>query len=244
MSEFNLTWRRYNLQGNPYFITPLSIGDGFLDFSSFVGRDEEKKQIKKVIEQGSVRSIITGDAGVGKTSLLNFVRDKASKDQYFTTQKEIELNNTIKKLEPLNGNKAKIIATWGKYYAKSVAISMAFSFFWDSVEYGLTGNKKKDDGLNHYLFKAFLDNSPLPFYGFNPSNFMQAPIIPNIEPMVYGNFSSRNLTRGAVDYGLNVVPGLGLVNRVVNRRISNAITDVITPKKKKSKAKQYKVKIP
>ncbi|MEK7112963.1 MAG: ATP-binding protein [Patescibacteria group bacterium] len=68
---------------------------GILDFSSFVGRTEEKKQIKKVIEQGSVRSMIVGSAGVGKTSLLNYVREMASKDQYFTTAKEIELNKPI-----------------------------------------------------------------------------------------------------------------------------------------------------
>jgi len=95
MSEFNLTWRRYNLRDNPYFITPLSVDGGTLDFSSFVGREEEKKQIKKIIEQGSVRSIIVGSAGVGKTSLLNYVRDKASKEQYFTTIKEIEINKPI-----------------------------------------------------------------------------------------------------------------------------------------------------
>lgn len=95
MSEFNLTWRRYNLDGNPYFITPLSTDGGAVDFSSFVGREEEKKQIKRIIEQGSVRSILTGSPGVGKTSLLNFVRDKASQDQYFTTIKEIELNKPI-----------------------------------------------------------------------------------------------------------------------------------------------------
>ena len=95
MSEFNLTWRRYNLGGNPYFITPLTIDGGVLDFSSFVGREQEKKQIKKIIEQGSVRSMIVGSAGVGKTSLLNYVRDKASKDQYFTTLKEIEINKPI-----------------------------------------------------------------------------------------------------------------------------------------------------
>jgi len=95
MSEFNLTWRRYNLSGNPYFITPLSTDGGVLDFSSFVGREEEKKQIKKVIEQGSVRSVIVGSAGVGKTSLLNYVRELASNEQYFTTTKEIELNKPI-----------------------------------------------------------------------------------------------------------------------------------------------------
>ncbi len=95
MSEFNLTWRRYNLESNPYFINPLSTDGGNLNFSSFVGREEEKKQIKKMIEQGEVRSMIVGNAGVGKTSLINYVRDQASQDQYFTTIKEIEINKPI-----------------------------------------------------------------------------------------------------------------------------------------------------
>jgi replication-associated recombination protein RarA len=71
MSEFNLTWRRYNLEGSPYFMTPLSTDGGIVDFSSFVGREEEIKQIKKIIEQGSVRSMIIGSAGVGKTTAEN-----------------------------------------------------------------------------------------------------------------------------------------------------------------------------
>lgn len=95
MSEFNLTWRRYNLRDNPYFVNPLSIDGGNLDFSSFVGREEEKKQIKKIIEQGSIRSILVGNPGVGKTSLLNYVRGQASNSDYFTTIKEIELNKPI-----------------------------------------------------------------------------------------------------------------------------------------------------
>lgn len=95
MSEFNLTWRRYNLRDNPYFINPLSIDGGNVNFSSFVGRDEEKTQIKKIIEQGSIRSLIVGSPGVGKTSLLNYVRSQASENEYFTTLKEIELNRPI-----------------------------------------------------------------------------------------------------------------------------------------------------
>jgi GTPase SAR1 family protein len=95
MSEFNKTWRRYNLKCTPYFITPLTIDGGLIDLSNFVGRDIEKEKLKGIIGQGAVRCLVVGDPGVGKTSLVNFVREKASRDQYFTPQKEIEINKPI-----------------------------------------------------------------------------------------------------------------------------------------------------
>lgn len=95
MSEFNLIWRRYNLKGNPYFLFPLSVYGNIIGFSSFTGREKEVEQLKKVINQGSVRYLVVGNPGVGKTSLVNFVRNKASEEQYFTLSNEIELNKSI-----------------------------------------------------------------------------------------------------------------------------------------------------
>jgi len=95
MSEFNKTWRRYNLKCTPYFITPLTIDEGIIDLSNFVGRDLEREKLKAIIGQGAVRCLVVGDPGVGKTSLVNFVRERASKDQYFTPQKEIEINRLV-----------------------------------------------------------------------------------------------------------------------------------------------------
>lgn len=76
-------------------MTPLAIDGGFIDLSNFVGRDKEREQLKGVISQGAVRCLVIGDAGVGKTSLVNFIRDKASKNEYFTPQREIEVNKPI-----------------------------------------------------------------------------------------------------------------------------------------------------
>src|SRR3989338_5871530 len=96
MSELNLTWRKYGLADNPYFHSPLTIEGGYIPITSFVGRDKEKAEIKNIIALGSdVRCLILGDAGVGKTSLVNFVRDYASKEGFFTPIKEIELNRLM-----------------------------------------------------------------------------------------------------------------------------------------------------
>ncbi len=96
MSELNLTWRKYGLEDNPYFQAPLTIEGGSIPITSFVGRDKEKSEIKKIIALGSdVRCLVLGDPGVGKTSLVNFVRDQASKEGFFTPIKEIELNRLM-----------------------------------------------------------------------------------------------------------------------------------------------------
>lgn len=96
MSEFNLIWRRYNLKDNPYFNAPLTIGNEIIPLSSFVGRKKEVEQLKKIISLGSdVRNLIVGDAGVGKTSLVNYIRWLASEGQFFTTLNEIELNRAM-----------------------------------------------------------------------------------------------------------------------------------------------------
>jgi len=100
MSEYNLTWRRYGLNDNPYFHRPLTLEGDIIPISSFVGRELEVRRLKAMIEIGSdVRYLIVGEAGVGKTSLLNFVRSKASQSQFFTPLKEIELNRPMKSTE-------------------------------------------------------------------------------------------------------------------------------------------------
>ncbi|MEW5897407.1 MAG: ATP-binding protein [Nanoarchaeota archaeon] len=96
MSDFNLTWRKYGLKDNPYFNAPLTIEGGTIPITSFIGRKKERQELKRVIEMGSdVRFMVFGEAGVGKTSLVNFVRNEASKEQFFTPAKEIEINRLM-----------------------------------------------------------------------------------------------------------------------------------------------------
>ena len=90
-SPYAGTWRRYNLRDNPYFISPLTIDGAPIPIDSFVGREKERKQLKQLIQMDSVRCMIVGDAGIGKTSLVNFVRYEAAHNGYFTPEREIEV---------------------------------------------------------------------------------------------------------------------------------------------------------
>ncbi len=121
MSEFNLVWRRYGLEDNPYFHYPLSVEESKIPISAFVGRDKERKEIKKVIELGGdVRFMVTGEAGVGKTSLVNFVRSQASENFFFTPQKEIEINRVM------TGNEF-IILTLSAIYTEAKRLRIAIN---------------------------------------------------------------------------------------------------------------------
>jgi len=104
MSGYNLKWRKYGLKDNPYFITPLTIDGGVIPISKFVGRNEEIAELKGVIEMGGdIRYMIIGEPGVGKTSLLNFVRNEAANNDFFTPIREIEIN------KPMTGNEFIIL---------------------------------------------------------------------------------------------------------------------------------------
>jgi Cdc6-like AAA superfamily ATPase len=99
MSLFNIVWSKYNLRDNPYFQEPLTISDGKIPISSFVGRKKECEEIIKMISLGEGRFLVTGDAGVGKTTLLNYVRAKARDGNFFSPEEEIELNRHMPKQE-------------------------------------------------------------------------------------------------------------------------------------------------
>src|SRR3989344_7196088 len=92
MSELNLTWRRYGLKDDPYTLRPITIGQENLPLSSFVGRNDEITELISLFSLGSGSILVIGDSGVGKTSLVNFVRSKAINGFFFSTRNEIELN--------------------------------------------------------------------------------------------------------------------------------------------------------
>lgn len=93
MSEYTLVWRRYGLEDNPYFTQPLTVGGRIDPKKAFIGREEEKEKLKKVLKGvGPSRYPVIGDAGVGKTSLVNFVRQEAKETgKFFTPANPIEI---------------------------------------------------------------------------------------------------------------------------------------------------------
>ena len=94
MSDFNVLWRRYGLKDSPYFVNPLSSTSS-LPLSLFTGRQEEKTRLVNVIRLGEGRCMVVGAPGVGKTTLVNFVRQEAANNQFFTPSREIEINHAM-----------------------------------------------------------------------------------------------------------------------------------------------------
>lgn len=92
MSELNLIWRKYGLKDNPYFIAPLTVSGEKVPIEIFTGRSEEINKLIKLISSGNERFFVVGNAGVGKTSLVNYVRSKAQEGRFFSPSNEIELN--------------------------------------------------------------------------------------------------------------------------------------------------------
>lgn len=91
MPETN-TWNMYGLKDNPFTTDPLTqYGEELPISKSFVGREKEREKIKRIIHSNkSSRLLVYGDIGVGKTSLVNYVKFEAAKDsQYLTLLSEL-----------------------------------------------------------------------------------------------------------------------------------------------------------
>lgn len=86
-------WSIYGLNGNPFTTDPILVKEGFLPFETFVGRHEEIRTLNTILRMADgTRTIVTGDTGVGKTTLVNYIRENAiKKNKFFTHLKEIEV---------------------------------------------------------------------------------------------------------------------------------------------------------
>jgi len=150
---------------------------------------------------------------------------------------EAELNGIVKKLEPLAGKRRGVAFLTGKYFAKVSAISVFFSLLWDSVYpavYGEEDKKDAEERLSTALQRAFWDVLPSPFYGADPSKFFMSPVAPNLQRSApFGKTTKRGLVTDLISYGATVTPGVGLIDRISNRRLSRGLVDVIAPKKEK-----------
>ncbi|MEK6983346.1 MAG: AAA family ATPase [Nanoarchaeota archaeon] len=94
MDSFDPIFPKYGLKSDPYFIEPLLIEGGTVTFESFIGRDKESKELHKIISMdGGRRCMVIGEAGVGKTTLVNYVRSQAKKSSYFSPNDEIRIED-------------------------------------------------------------------------------------------------------------------------------------------------------
>jgi hypothetical protein len=153
---------------------------------------------------------------------------------YLKTQEQ-SLNAIVKQIEPLGGGRLRQSALVGKYFLKVAGISMAFSLLWDSVDYAITGNEKKqEDMVPRAMQKAFWDVFPSPMYGMDPGKFLVSPVLPSLEhAMNYGKFSGRGLATDITSYGLNMLPFLGLIDRATGKKMAKGIVNLVVPPKEK-----------
>ncbi len=104
MGKFDSVWTTYWLRSSPFFTEPLEIEGGTINISSLVGRDSEKQKITNLIKLGGgTRFLVIGKAGVGKTSLVNYVRNLAKQENFITPIKEISIHS-----ESLNAQRLMI----------------------------------------------------------------------------------------------------------------------------------------
>lgn len=65
-------WEAYGLKGNPFTTSPLVEGGALPIEQAFIGRKEELRILADVMREERASVFVSGNVGVGKTSLLNF----------------------------------------------------------------------------------------------------------------------------------------------------------------------------
>lgn len=90
LMELSNIWELYGLKTNPFSTSALLLKGGLIPLESFSGRKEELARLLKIFRSdGGSRSLVCGDIGVGKTTLVNVARYQANNKGYFTPFKEI-----------------------------------------------------------------------------------------------------------------------------------------------------------
>lgn len=103
MGVFDNPWTKYWLLGDPFFTKALEIGETLgsnharAQMTLFVGRENETRQAISLIKTGGgSRFLVIGDSGVGKTTLINYVRDMARRENFISPRIEISVNFDLK----------------------------------------------------------------------------------------------------------------------------------------------------
>lgn len=92
----------FNLKSSPYFQDPLQKDSSTKSLKLFVGRKKEQKKLLTTIgSSDSSRQAIAGRPGVGKTTLIQFIKNQASKAGYWVADEFISI--TMKSSDLLLG---------------------------------------------------------------------------------------------------------------------------------------------
>lgn len=89
-------WNIYGLKRNPFTTDAILIDEGYLPLDAFVGRENELKIIRTLFRMGDgTRLIVTGETGVGKTTLVNYARAESIKNnKFFTHLREMSVDES------------------------------------------------------------------------------------------------------------------------------------------------------
>lgn len=91
MADSTPFYKKYGLKANPFFVKPLSAYGSLNLDEAFVGRGKEAEKLRKVINGSSRRRVaVAGKSGVGKTTLVNKVRNEFT-DSYLVLLNPIEI---------------------------------------------------------------------------------------------------------------------------------------------------------
>jgi cell fate (sporulation/competence/biofilm development) regulator YlbF (YheA/YmcA/DUF963 family) len=195
----------------------------------------------------TLRSIETLRKGIEATEQLarKFPNDVdvnlnvVTKMRKSVTAVEKELNNTIKRLQPINkNNKSTQTRLWAKYAAKRWAYAFMYnvmaSMVLDFLGFGMSDAYKSQDPLERATAAASRNLIPFFWDVRNPSRLVAPPIIPDTGGAFGGK---RQYLKGMVEWGFNSVKYAGVINRLSNRMLSNAVTDLIVPKENEKNVK-------
>ena len=92
----------FNLKSSPYFQDPLQKDSATKSLKLFVGRKKEQKELLTTIgSSDSSRQAVAGRPGVGKTTLIQVIKNKASEAGYWVADEFISI--TMKSSEVLLG---------------------------------------------------------------------------------------------------------------------------------------------
>ena len=148
-----------------------------------------------------------------------------------------DLNETVKRLEPLSGSKLRASAELVRYFGLISAISLTSTLLFDGIEDVLAGKDDKERSTVWLIAKVFYDTFPMPFFGYNPANVFSSIPLRMFETTDRYGFSARNVAKDVVRYGGTAIfPPFGILDRATGRRLSGAVVDAIAPKKSQSGA--------
>ena len=158
-----IDWGQYGLKANPYSTRALTDGGYLAIDQAFVGRKAERQSIAdSLANDDRLCLVISGNVGVGKTSLANFVKFSARRNvdkPLFSSRREIEASmqlldkqsflleiiaTTLREIELVEPDLLKNDKTLGDLKVLiDISKLNSYSFGLDIMGYGLTGSREK-----------------------------------------------------------------------------------------------------